>query len=190
MSIEVERKRHLPDGPAEVMSRLEELGYRASGAAAETDTYFSRPDVDYLATVECLRVRHREGFAEITYKPPSNSRTHSENGIIAKRETNVPLVGGEAAKDALALLGAVGMIELVTVRKSRTVYRHPGRGGVTVALDEIQGLGWHVETEIISPDQAAAGKTLEIIENLLGVGACPVVRQPYRDLLLDRKRHE
>ncbi|MBO0804952.1 MAG: class IV adenylate cyclase [Nocardiopsaceae bacterium] len=184
MSIEVERKRHLPDGPARVVSRLEELGYKASGPATETDTYFSRPDVDYLATVECLRVRQRGEFAEITYKPASNGRTHGEDDIIAKRETNVPLSGGEAAKDALALLSAVGMVELVTVRKSRTDYRSPGRGGVTVALDEVQGLGWYVETEVTDPDPDAAAGELQATEEALGLARFPVISRSYRDLLL------
>jgi adenylate cyclase class 2 len=183
---EVERKRQLPDGPGEILARLGELGYRGSSPVTETDTYFSRPDVDYLATVECLRVRQRDGFAEITYKPPSDAATHGSGDVIAKRETNVRLAGGAVADDAIGLLTAVGMVELVTVRKSRMVYRHPGHGDVLVAVDEIAGLGWFAETEVTGPDPEDARKVLEAAEELLGAGAYPVVSRPYRDLLLDR----
>ncbi|MEV6138898.1 CYTH domain-containing protein [Nocardia sp. NPDC051990] len=44
-----------------------------AGHLTEVDTYYSRPDVDYMKTVERLRIRHRDGFAEITYKPPPNA---------------------------------------------------------------------------------------------------------------------
>lgn len=183
--IEVERKRRLPDGPGEILARLGELGYQGSAPVTETDTYFSRPDVDYLVTVECLRVRQRDGFAEITYKPPSDAATHDSGDVIAKREINVRLAGGAGAGDAIGLLAAVGMVELVTVRKSRTVYRHPGRGDALVAVDEIAGLGWFAETEVTGPDPEEARNALEAAEKLLGAEAYPVVSRPYRDLLLD-----
>lgn len=185
MSIEVERKRHLPNGAAELLARLEQLGYSASGSAAETDTYFSRPDVDYLVTIECLRVRQREGFAEVTYKPPSDAVTHASGDIIAKRETNVRLADGAEADAAVRLLAAVGMVELIRVRKTRTTHQHPHHDGTAVMVDEIDGLGWFAETEVTSPDPAGAAKLLQETEETLGLNQYPVVSQPYRDLLLD-----
>ncbi|WP_327119453.1 CYTH domain-containing protein [Nocardia sp. NBC_01730] len=53
--IEVERKRELPD-PSTLRLRLAEIGYHEARHLTEVDTYFSRPDVDYLKTVECLRI--------------------------------------------------------------------------------------------------------------------------------------
>src|SRR5262249_46298613 len=53
--IEVERKRELPDSAA-LRQRLIELGYREAGHLNETDVYYSRPDIDFMETVECLRV--------------------------------------------------------------------------------------------------------------------------------------
>jgi adenylate cyclase, class 2 len=182
--VEVERKRHLPDGPAPVTARLAELGYQADAPVTETDTYFSRPDVDYLVTVECLRVRRREGFAEITYKPASDAATHTSGDIIAKRETNVKLATAAEADVAVRLLAATGMIELVQVRKARTTYRHPGHEGTLVVLDEIAGLGWFSETEVTGPDPAGAAQALTMAEDSLGLNKYPVVSQPYRDLLL------
>ncbi|MGH3869840.1 MAG: hypothetical protein ACRDQ4_27815 [Pseudonocardiaceae bacterium] len=57
------------------VEEFNQLGYRAYGCFVEVDTYYSRPEVDYLDTVECLRVRQRDGFAEITYKPASDPST-------------------------------------------------------------------------------------------------------------------
>ncbi|GAA1925330.1 CYTH domain-containing protein [Streptantibioticus ferralitis] len=59
--IEVERKRQLSDGGERLAGLLVELGRQASGPVTEVDTYFSRRDVDYTQTVECLRVRQRGG---------------------------------------------------------------------------------------------------------------------------------
>jgi hypothetical protein len=42
-----------------------------------------------MQTVECLRVRRRGDFCEITYKP--HPGTHGASHIIAKREINVAL---------------------------------------------------------------------------------------------------
>lgn len=184
MSIEVERKRHLPNGPGAVLARLGQLRYRADEPVTETDTYFSRPDVDYLATVECLRVRRRGGFAEITYKPPSNVATHTIDDIITKQETNVRLASGTEADAAIRLLAAAGMAELVRVRKTRTNWRHPEFDDTLVAVDQIDGLGWFAETEVTSPDTAAAAVVLRKTEEALGLDGYPVVSQPYRDLLL------
>ena len=101
--IEVERKRELGDAVDKLKERLSHSGYRRCGTNIETDTHYSRQDRDFLATVECLRVRERDGFSEITYKPPSTANTHSAGHIIAKSETNVILSSAEQATAANTL---------------------------------------------------------------------------------------
>ncbi|MFQ6227740.1 class IV adenylate cyclase [Nocardia sp. NPDC002869] len=181
--IEVERKRELADSEA-LRRRLAELGYREISSLTEVDTYYSRSDVDYMETVECLRVRQREGSAEITYKPPSNTATHSDRGVIAKREINVRLADAGQAGAANALLEAVGMIELVRVEKARTTYRHPGHDGTTISIDILTGVGAFVETEILTTDSEDAATQLEGIEQAIGVSTYPIVRLPYRDVVI------
>lgn len=146
--IEVERKRELVGTCAAVKARLGELGYRAHGCFVEVDTYYSSPEVDYLDTVECLRVRQRDGFAEITYKPASDTSTHSPDNVITKRETNVALRGADQAEAANHLLPAIGMTRLVRVEKSRARYHHPDRDDITVSLDTVSGVGTFIETEV------------------------------------------
>ncbi|WP_155981526.1 class IV adenylate cyclase [Nocardia sp. BMG111209] len=181
--IEVERKRELPDSNS-LRDRLAELGYRDIGCLNETDVYYSRPDVDFMETVECLRVRRRNGFAEVTYKPPSGADTHRVGDVIAKQETNVRLATPEQSDAARALLDALGMVELATVEKARTQYRHPERDNVVIAVDIVTGAGVFVETEITAGDRDAAIVDLERIEHELGIEGYPVVRLPYRDLVM------
>jgi adenylate cyclase class 2 len=181
--IEVERKRELPDSET-LLARLTELGYRQAGQLTEVDTYYSRPDVDYIETVECLRVRHRDGFAEVTYKPPSTAATHSHTDVIAKRETNVILNGPDQAEAANQLLAAIGMIELVRVEKARTTYRHPHRDDIVVSIDTVAGAGTFVETEVTATETVAATTHLEQVEIELGIADHPVINLPYRDLVI------
>ncbi|MBF6213186.1 class IV adenylate cyclase [Nocardia puris] len=181
--IEVERKRELPD-PKPLRRRLAELGYREAGHLTEVDTYYSRPDVDYMKTVECLRIRRRDGFGEITYKPPSNASTHRDADVIAKRETNVLLSGPDQASAASQLLAAIGMVELVRVEKNRAIYKHPDHDDTIVSIDVVTRAGTFVETEVTDTDPDAAAIRLGEVETELGIVDCSVVGLPYRDLVM------
>nr|WP_042185168.1 class IV adenylate cyclase [Kibdelosporangium sp. MJ126-NF4]CEL16582.1 Adenylate cyclase [Kibdelosporangium sp. MJ126-NF4]CTQ89067.1 Adenylate cyclase (EC 4.6.1.1) [Kibdelosporangium sp. MJ126-NF4] len=183
--IEVERKREL-SGTSETLlrARLVELGYHADGSVTEIDTYYSRPDRDYLTTVECLRVRQRDGFAEITYKPASTTVTHSADDVIAKQETNVALRDIDQAEAAHRLLTAIGMIPLARVEKTRAMYRHPHHPQVIVNLDTVTGVGTFLETEVIDIDPERAAGLLEQTEQQLDITGHPVVGLSYRDLVL------
>ena len=67
--LEIERKRQLTGDAKELIKQLQDLGFEPKSSRHEMDTYYSRPDVDFMQTVECLRIRQRDGFAEVTYKP-------------------------------------------------------------------------------------------------------------------------
>ncbi|MEV2275710.1 class IV adenylate cyclase [Nocardiopsis sp. NPDC049922] len=188
--VEVERKRVLTGSGEEVRRRLVELDYRECSSVTEVDTYYSRPDVDFLATVECLRVRRRDGFAEITYKPASSASTHGPDGVVAKPETDVVLSDPGQAHQAEQLLEAVGMVFLVRMEKFRTLFRNPAHPDLTVALDAVTGVGVFLETEIVSEDREGAVIRLGEVEDLLGVTSCPVVSLPYRDLVLQSRQAE
>lgn len=184
-TIEVERKRRLPDGGGCLAERLLTEGWVASDPVVEVDTYYSRPDVDFMETVECLRVRRRGDFAEVTYKPPSTAATRRADGVISKPETNVVLAGAGQAEAADRLLDALGMRLLVRVEKHRTLYRHPGWTEVTVAVDRLAGVGAFVETEVLSEDALMAAAAVATVEHDLGLGDCPTVELPYRDLAMN-----
>lgn len=185
--IEVERKRELADAAA-LKARLVGADYREAGTSVEVDTYYSRADIDFLVTVECLRVRQRDGFAEITYKPASTADTHSAADIIAKPETNVVLSGPDQATAANRLLDVLDMVRLCRVEKTRTTFRHPDRDDVTVVIDLISGVGAFAETEVMAADPDAAATLLDRVERELGLADCAVVRLPYRDLVLQHEQ--
>jgi len=185
-TIEVERKRELPDDGSTLTPRLAQLGYIASTPVTEVDTYYSRPDVDFMQTVECLRVRRRGDFAEITYKPASTPTTHAADDVVSKMETNVILREGAQAPTAERLLTSIGMRELVRVEKTRTTYRHPETAGVTVSIDTVRGAGTFIETEVNRPTAEGAAELIEHIERQLGIIERPTVSIPYRDLVLRR----
>lgn len=188
--IEIERKRAV-ESREPLERRLKQSGFVATGPMVEIDTYYSRPDVDSLVTVECLRVRERDAGCEVTYKPASDSATHSTAGVIAKEETNVALADVTQAAHAHTLLEALGMVRLAQVEKSRTCYRAPGKPELSVVVDTVAGLGSFVETEIVSEgSRQEAVRWLEETELLLGLDDRPVVTSPYRDLLLSAQANE
>lgn len=181
--IEVERKRELPGSGKGVTARLAELGYREDGQFVEIDTYYSPQHTDYLVTIECLRVRQREGFAEITYKPASDEATHSATGVISKPETDVLLRDGDQADAANQLMTSIGMVKLVRVEKHRTIYRSPECDHLTVAVDTVAGVGTFVETEVKTSGDHDGVAQVENVERQLGITTCEVVTLPYRDLV-------
>jgi adenylate cyclase class 2 len=180
---ETERKRRLSD-PKALARALAAAGFITNGPAVETDVYFSRPDVDFLETVECLRVRRRDTLAEVTYKPPSTLASHNAVDVIAKAETNVALADATQAGQAELLLEALGMKRLALVAKTRTVYRHPSMPGVTVSIDAVEGIGTFVETEVLRVgDPIEAAELVDDVERRLGIHDLPTVTLPYRDLV-------
>lgn len=183
--VEIERKR-VVDDPKALKQRLYELGFIATRPLVEVDTYYSRPDVDFLKTVECLRVRETQDRCEVTYKPASDITTHSADGVVAKQETNVALADITQAAHAHCLLEALGMVLLARVEKTRLCHRAPDRPELSVVVDTIAGLGSFVETEIVSEDtREDVVLRLEETEQLLGLQPCAVVTLPYRDLVLE-----
>lgn len=181
---EIERKRKFVGDLEAFIVQLGSQGFFLAGETTEIDTYYSRPDVDFMQTVECLRVRQRDDFAEITYKPPTNQRTHTEDGIIVKPETNLPVSPGNAAV-AKQLLANLGMVKLVEVNKFRRMFKCDDDPGLTIAIDEISGAGVFIETEIISEDKELALRRIEDIEARIGVEGFKVVTRPYRDICMD-----
>lgn len=170
----------------DIFDEITEVALTALLAAAEHD------DSDCAAAWTVWRdregretyVRRRGDFAEITYKPSSNADTHSADGVIAKRETNVVLRDGDQADAADQLLDALGMVNLARVEKTRTLYRHPDRDDIIVSIDNVTDAGTFVETEVMASDQEKVTQLLEEVEHLLGISAHAVVGLPYRDLLM------
>lgn len=180
---EIERKRQFVGDLEAFIAQLDSQEFFLAGETTEIDTYYSRPDVDFMQTVECLRVRQRDDFAEITYKPPTDQHAHTEDGIIVKPETNLP-VSPENAAVAKQLLANLGMVKLVEVNKFRRIFKCDDEPGLTIAIDEISGAGVFIETEIISEDKGSALRRIEDIEARIGVQEFEIITRPYRDICM------
>lgn len=181
--LEIERKRLLTGDAKELIKQLQDLGFKPKSSRHEIDTYYSRPDVDFMQTVECLRVRQRDGFAEVTYKPATTAATHTENDVIIKPETNLPIQPGDAAI-AKQLLANLGMVRLVEVNKYRRSFQSSDFPQATVAIDEIKNTGTFVEVEVLSDDETSALAMISDIETKLGLDSAEVVTRPYRDICM------
>lgn len=132
-----------------------------------------------MITVECLRVRQRDEFEEITYKPASTAATHSATDIITKPEANIILSGPDQATAANTLLDVLGLVRLCRVEKTRTTFCHPNRGDVTVVIDLITDIGAFAETKVMADDPTAAATLLDRVERQLGLTELPIVSLPY-----------
>ena len=181
--LEIERKRQLTGDAKELIKQLQDLGFEPKSSRHEIDTYYSRPDVDFMQTVECLRIRQRDGFAEVTYKPATTIATHTKNDVIIKPETNLP-IQPENAAIAKQLLANLGMVQLVEVNKYRRSFQSPDFPQATVAIDEIKDAGTFVEVEVLSDDETGALAMISNIETKLGLEPAEVVTRPYRDICM------
>ena len=186
--LEIERKRRLTSNIKDFIKKLEKFGFELQSNLREIDTYYSRPDVDFMQTVECLRIRQRDGFAEVTYKPATTAATHTKNNVIIKPETNLPIQPGDAAT-AKQLLANLGMVQLVEVNKYRRSFQSSDFPQATVAIDEIKDAGTFVEVEVLSGDETSALAMISEIEVKLGLESTEVVTRPYRDICINRKPH-
>lgn len=184
-STEIERKRIIKPGRIETITNtLKEVGFAEKSVLREVDTYYTRRDIDFMETVECLRVRERDGFAEITYKPASNSTTNNGNGIIAKKESNAILKDNTQALIANELLETIGLIKLVSVDKTRKSFKS-NNPNVTIAIDTIVNAGTFIEVEVMSDDIEKATQELEAIEEMLGINDYDIASLPYRDMVMN-----
>jgi putative adenylyl cyclase cyaB len=181
--LEIEHKRRLTSNIEDFIKKLEKFGFELQSNLREIDTYYSRSDVDFMQTVECLRIRQRDGFAEVTYKPATTTATHTKNDVIIKPETNLPIQPGDATI-AKQLLANLGMVRLVEVNKYRRSFQSSDFPQATVAIDEIKDAGTFVEVEVLSDDETSALAMISNIETKLGLESAEVVTRPYRDICM------
>ncbi|MEM0023370.1 MAG: class IV adenylate cyclase [Thermofilaceae archaeon] len=161
MEVEIEVKARAD--PENVREKLAKLGARLLRIETQEDIYFEHPCRSMLEVDEALRLRVAEGRVELTYKGP---RSHS----LAKSRLEIT-VGLDDAQAAKLLLEQLGFREAVKVRKRRESY---ALGRATVALDEVEGLGFFVEVEGDSES--------EVLSILSELGAVEIVKETYAEL--------
>jgi len=137
--IEVEVKARAPEGMAE---RIADLGGELMAVESHLDLYFNSPLRDLKRSDEALRIRIKEQGARLTYKGPKlDSTTKSRLELTVKIDD---------ARLMEEILGRLGFVLSATVRKRRSKYSYQG---LTLALDEVEGLGCFVELEAAGEEE-------------------------------------
>ncbi|USG99990.1 class IV adenylate cyclase [Thermococcus argininiproducens] len=145
------------------------------------DIYFNHPCRDFSKTDEALRVRIKRfnGHFEalLTYKGPKIDELSKTRKEI---EVNIDNV-----ETYIELLHALGFKEVLTVKKTREKYYI--EKGVTITLDEIEGLGKFVEIEKLAKDEKEVEKEVKRLLSILkSLGIERFERKSYLELLMEK----
>lgn len=176
------------DDEQQLVSKLEELQYKASVRRTEEDIYYSAPDRDFAKTDEALRFRNvflvdERGAAFdqaniLTYKGPKQGN----KGKIRK-EVEVPFYRFSEIETMKEMLDLLGYKKVLTVCKHRTFY-YLTQSNLEVTLDTVAGLGTFVELEIRSENTETAMQQIEDLASKLGLDK--EERRSYLELLLEK----
>ncbi|MBD3406017.1 MAG: class IV adenylate cyclase [Candidatus Lokiarchaeota archaeon] len=182
--IEVEMKLPITD-IVSLQDKLELLNAQRLGISIQSDMYFNHPCRDFSSTDEAIRIREsiddadsgKDKTIELTYKGPklsSGTKTRVETSIELKRMHNASL-----------LLLQLGFKHVQTVKKTRTSYN---LNGITLTIDQIDGLGAFVEVEKIvesHEDIPRVEKQLNKLLDKLGLDPSTTIRVSYLEMLLE-----
>lgn len=146
------------------------------------DTYYQHPCRDFAETDEALRIRirrfdgHFEAF--LTYKGPKLDSTSK-----TREEIEVPINDPD---EHTRILEALGFREVLTVEKVREKYYV--EKGITITLDEVEGLGKFIEAEAVTEDRDKVPELVERLRKLLlELGVTRFERRSYLELLLEKE---
>lgn len=137
----------------ELEQYLIEQDFREFRAFTQQDEYFNHPERDFQKTDEALRIRreqHNDGTSHccITYKGANDSHIGQSRREL---ETRV-----EDEHKMRQILLALGFRSAAEVKKRRKEYK---KEGLTVCLDELDGLGNYIELEIVLPETETESKS-------------------------------
>ncbi len=165
--IEVEVKARIPSDFPDRIIRDMVSGWEALPERVQEDIYFSHPCRDFSKTDEALRIRCQGDETLFTYKGPKL------DGISKTREElEVPCP--EGLKQILERLGFERVGE---IRKRRRSFF---KEGVTVCLDDVEGLGKFLEIESRSEDADSAEDLVGMLEEV----GLKSERRSYLELLI------
>lgn len=183
LDIEVEAKYRLTGPLAEWRDRLLSLGAQAEATIRQSDLYLSHPSRNLKETGEAFRIRTVGDWNALTYKGPLlDPLTKS------RRELELEFASGaNEAGRMRELLTALGFEPAGAVEKTRHPLELTWRGRpITLALDEVDGLGLFLEIEIVAPenDWQSARDILLAFAAELGLESSE--RRSYLELLAGR----
>lgn len=167
-----------------IKRKLLALGATLKDKIKESDSYFTAPHRDFIKTKECLRIRERDDYLELTYKGPTTKSMDNKKQFW-KSEINIPLHSSK--KEAEMLLEALNFRKVVEVIKEREKFI---LGKQEITLDNVKNAGRFLEIENTVTDKKERQKALN--ENItllkkLGLDKKNIIIKPYRDLVLEKR---
>jgi len=172
LSEEIEAKVRMAD-PEAFRARMNARGAPTAETVLEVNRLFDDAEGTLRQGGSALRLREERRPADgsvvrtlLTFKGP---RRQSRMKRRLEFETDVG-----AAEPMVAILGALGLVEVFFYEKRRTAWR---RGDCEVVLDELPHLGWFVEVEGPSEESVLA----RLAD--LGLAGEPLIREAYMTLL-------
>lgn len=176
--IEVELKGYADE---EIFEKVREK-FKFMRKEMHEDIYFQHPCRDFSKTDEALRIRikrfngHFESF--LTYKGPK-----VDNESKTRKEIEVVISDIDAYIDLLRSLGFKDVLTVVKIRE-----KYYAEKGVTIALDEVEGLGKFIEIEKLVRDEKSIEKEVKKLKNILkSLGVQKFERKSYLELLLEKQ---
>ena len=172
--LEIEIKAPCPDLSA-LESKLKAMGARDFGRLFQRDVYYSHPGRDFGQTDEALRLRVENDLTLVTYKGPK-----LDEGSKTREELEVSLGNPETFA---MILERLGFRPAMRVSKQRRIY---GIRGVSVCLDQVEGLGDYVEFEFEGEDlEEGRSRILGLMRELDVDGN---ERRSYLELIMEKER--
>jgi len=154
--MEIEVKAPIDDGDA-VIRKAIALGAKIVNERDQEDLYFAHPVRDFGQTDEALRLRKDGAKQVMTYKGPKidkRSKTREEIEFV------VPY------SDMRTVLARLGFKESFKVRKHRVELELEG---VSLCIDEVEGLGSFAELEYEGQDVETGLKKIESLKKRLSI---------------------
>jgi adenylate cyclase class 2 len=183
--IEVEAKYPLTGTLSDWRNRLVRLGAKASEPLRQTDEYFAHPARDFVATGEAFRIRTVGDWNALTYKGPLlDPQTKS------RRELEIEFASGsDEALRMREMLIALGFQPAGSVIKTRTPLELTRDGrSLTLALDDVEGLGSFLEIEIVAPEHDWTAARDVLLAFAAELGLTTSERRSYLELLTGFRR--
>ena len=166
-----------------ILKKIKEYDYKLNYRVTEQDTYYTDKDLEFIKNRICLRTRKVNNESlELTFKPRSDANTEK----YGKKEVNIQLKV-EDLEDIKFIIKSLGYDEYVSFIKRRTVYSKEEFGFEhNIMLDEIEGVGYFAELELISHNETEKEQLHAELENYIKRFECENLEkkdQLYRDIV-------
>ena len=147
-----------------ILKKIKEYDYKLNYRVTEQDTYYTDKDLEFIKNRICLRTRKVNNESlELTFKLRSDANTEK----YGKKEVNIQLKV-EDLEDIKFIIKNLGYDEYVSFIKHRTVYSKEEFGFEhNIMLDEIEGVGYFAELELISHNETEKEQLHAELENYI-----------------------